>query len=176
MPKTSSRPEGQSLSLLFYLICSLSSVLCMHADQCSVDYYYSSISCAPTLSPFRAPPTVYYSHSSFLSQSNSLSCSSSQPPHLQSLPDPHPLLQPSLTHLPSYTHSPLPLYPLRGKRRLQLEHIKEELRYPWLDLRKSIGPPSESEMFTTITGTYMCVCTCVCVGVGVRAYGVLTFA
>ena len=25
----------------------------------------------------------------------------------------------------------------KGKRRLQLEHIKDELRYPWLDLRVS---------------------------------------
>ena len=53
----------------------------------------------------------------------------------------------------SYVHANPNIYS-RGKRKLQLEHIKEELRYPWLDLRKSICPPSENEMFTIITGSY----------------------
>ena len=142
---------------------------------CGVDYYYSAISCAPTLSPFRDPPTLYFSRLSFLHRPNSLSCPFSQPPHQLSQSNPHPHIHssnpPTLPHPLTLLHTlPLPLYPPRGKRRLQLEHIKEELRYPWLDLRKSIGPPSESDMFTTITGTCMRVCVrvCVCVRVGVR--------
>ena len=39
-----------------------------------------------------------------------------------------------------------------GKHMLQFNDIKEELRFPWLDMRKSIEPPSPSEMFTIITG------------------------
>lgn len=40
----------------------------------------------------------------------------------------------------------------KGKRRLQLEQIKDELRFPWLDLRTPIGPPSQQEIFSIITG------------------------
>lgn len=40
----------------------------------------------------------------------------------------------------------------KGKRRLQIENIKDELRYPWLDLRKPISPPNPLEMFKIITG------------------------
>ena len=40
----------------------------------------------------------------------------------------------------------------KGKRKLQLENIKEELRFPWLDLRPSIQRISDSEMFTAATG------------------------
>jgi transcription elongation factor SPT6 len=40
----------------------------------------------------------------------------------------------------------------KGKRKLQLEHIKEELRYPWLDLRKTLISPNDDEMFSIITG------------------------
>ena len=39
-----------------------------------------------------------------------------------------------------------------GKRLLQLHAVKEELRYPYLDLRKPLEPPDEKEMFTAITG------------------------
>jgi transcription elongation factor SPT6 len=39
-----------------------------------------------------------------------------------------------------------------GKRLLQLQDIKEELRYPYLDLRRPMEPPDEREMFTIITG------------------------
>lgn len=41
----------------------------------------------------------------------------------------------------------------KGKRKLQLEAIKDELRYPWLDLRKFIPKTLDvNEMFTIITG------------------------
>lgn len=39
-----------------------------------------------------------------------------------------------------------------GKRQLQLEHIKDELRYPWLDLRKSMTKYTESDLFSFIYG------------------------
>ena len=39
-----------------------------------------------------------------------------------------------------------------GKRLLQLQAIKEELRYPYLDLRRPLEPPDEREMFTIISG------------------------
>ena len=39
-----------------------------------------------------------------------------------------------------------------GKHKLQFDQIKEELRFPWLDMRKSITSPTISEMFTMITG------------------------
>jgi transcription elongation factor SPT6 len=38
------------------------------------------------------------------------------------------------------------------KRRLQLEQIKEELRYPWLDLRKPMQRLSDSEVFRVVSG------------------------
>ena len=72
--------------------------------------------------------------------------------HSQSLPHPHShsILHisptPTLSHPDSlsFTLSPLSLsHTLRGKRRLQLEHIKEELRYPWLDLRSSLSSKRE---------------------------------
>jgi transcription elongation factor SPT6 len=39
-----------------------------------------------------------------------------------------------------------------GRHRLQFEDIKEELRFPWLDQRQPIDGPSQSEMFTILTG------------------------
>ena len=39
-----------------------------------------------------------------------------------------------------------------GKRLLQLQAIKEEIRYPYLDLRRPLEEPDEREMFTIITG------------------------
>jgi transcriptional accessory protein Tex/SPT6 len=39
-----------------------------------------------------------------------------------------------------------------GKRLLQLQAIKEELRYPYLDLRRPLEEPDERDMFTIITG------------------------
>jgi transcription elongation factor SPT6 len=39
-----------------------------------------------------------------------------------------------------------------GRHRLQFEDIKDELRFPWLDLRQPIDGPSQSEMFTILTG------------------------
>jgi transcription elongation factor SPT6 len=42
----------------------------------------------------------------------------------------------------------------KGKRRKQLDQIKDELRFPWLDLRKPMVPITEDvdEFFTIITG------------------------
>lgn len=40
----------------------------------------------------------------------------------------------------------------KGKRRIQFEHIKEELRYPWLDLRKPLEVVSQPELFDLIYG------------------------
>ena len=40
----------------------------------------------------------------------------------------------------------------QGKHRLQFEGIKDELRFPWLDLRQPLEGPSMSEMFTILTG------------------------
>eukprot|EP01034_Spumella_vulgaris_P023707 gene23707-29953_t len=40
----------------------------------------------------------------------------------------------------------------RGKRRLQLDHIKDELRFPWLDLRASIQAISTDDSFAILTG------------------------
>lgn len=40
----------------------------------------------------------------------------------------------------------------KGKRRIQFEHIKEELRYPWLDLRKPMQSVSTSELFDLLYG------------------------
>lgn len=42
--------------------------------------------------------------------------------------------------------------PLIGKRRLQLEHIKDELRFPWLDLRSPLKGITAAELFTILTG------------------------
>ena len=39
-----------------------------------------------------------------------------------------------------------------GKHALQFDQIKEELRYPWIDMRKRLQEPSSDEMFTIITG------------------------
>jgi len=39
-----------------------------------------------------------------------------------------------------------------GKHTLQFNDLKEELRFPWLDLRKSIEGPTPSEMFNITTG------------------------
>lgn len=39
-----------------------------------------------------------------------------------------------------------------GKRKIQFDQIKEELRFPWLDLRKSIETLSPNEMFYIVTG------------------------
>jgi transcription elongation factor SPT6 len=39
----------------------------------------------------------------------------------------------------------------KGKRRLMLEDIKEEIRYPFLDLRPSLPTPTEYELFKIIT-------------------------
>ena len=39
-----------------------------------------------------------------------------------------------------------------GRRAKQIAQIKEELRYPWLDLRKPLQPPSVAEMFAILTG------------------------
>ena len=42
---------------------------------------------------------------------------------------------------------------LKGKRKLQVNDIKDELRYPWLDLRVPMNPmPTNDEMFQYITG------------------------
>jgi transcription elongation factor SPT6 len=38
-----------------------------------------------------------------------------------------------------------------GRRRLQMEHIKDELRYPWLDLRPSCRSISAAELFSLLT-------------------------
>lgn len=40
----------------------------------------------------------------------------------------------------------------QGKRTLQFEHIKEELRYPWLDLRLSMQKLTDKDLFSIITG------------------------
>jgi transcription elongation factor SPT6 len=40
----------------------------------------------------------------------------------------------------------------KGKRRIQFEQIKEELRYPWLDLRKPLESVSPNELFDIIFG------------------------
>lgn len=40
----------------------------------------------------------------------------------------------------------------QGKRKLQLEHIKEELRYPWLDLRRPMNKLTDKDLFSIITG------------------------
>jgi transcription elongation factor SPT6 len=40
----------------------------------------------------------------------------------------------------------------KGKRRIQFELIKEELRYPWLDLRKPLSSVQSSELFDIIYG------------------------
>jgi transcription elongation factor SPT6 len=40
----------------------------------------------------------------------------------------------------------------KGKRRIQFELIKEELRYPWLDLRKPLTSIHSSELFDIIYG------------------------
>jgi transcription elongation factor SPT6 len=40
----------------------------------------------------------------------------------------------------------------RGRRRLQLDHIKDELRFPWLDLRQSVQQISAEESFAILTG------------------------
>lgn len=40
----------------------------------------------------------------------------------------------------------------KGKRRIQFEQIKEELRYPWLDLRKPQQSLSAAELFDIIYG------------------------
>lgn len=182
-------------SLLFYLICFLlhpvSTVLYIHADQCSAVYstsfpallpcslcVCSGAQCSELLSilfslilPYSTPSAFPYHFVSSSSLPHPYLFSLIYPNPQSSIPPPlytlslDPFTSPSSTFRPTpppSSHSfssPLPHLP-RGKRRLQLEHIKEELRYPWVDLRKSIGPPSESEMFTTITGTYMCVCTC----------------
>jgi transcription elongation factor SPT6 len=39
-----------------------------------------------------------------------------------------------------------------GRRRLQLEQIKHEVRFPWLDPRKSIKELQDEDLFTIITG------------------------
>ena len=39
-----------------------------------------------------------------------------------------------------------------GKHKLQFDAIKEEIRFPWLDLRKPLEAPSVHEMFTILTG------------------------
>lgn len=119
--------------------------------------FYCYLHVCHVIIPLSPSPTLFYflplSSPLFLVHRNSMS----------SLPLPFLSSSlPTLTSLQFSCFSPLSSHPsplfmhLRGKRKLQLEHIKEELRYPWLDLRKSIGPPSESDMFTTITGTCMC--------------------
>ena len=42
-----------------------------------------------------------------------------------------------------------------GKRRLQLEHMKDELRYPYLDLRVPNVKLTEKDLFSIITGAYL---------------------
>lgn len=38
-----------------------------------------------------------------------------------------------------------------GKRAKQVEQIKDELRYPWLDLRRPLTPPTPYEVFRLVT-------------------------
>eukprot|EP01038_Epipyxis_sp_PR26KG_P004105 gene4105-5855_t len=42
--------------------------------------------------------------------------------------------------------------PLIGKKRMQLEQIKDELRFPWLDLRWPLEDMKTEDMFTILTG------------------------
>ena len=39
-----------------------------------------------------------------------------------------------------------------GKRAKQIDQIKEEIRFPWLDLRRPLSGPTHAELFTLLTG------------------------